>query len=416
VTNATEELAFSLDSPEVKENPYPILHRLRAEDPVHWVSSMQLWLVTRHADIKSLFTDPRVVPDRRAHEFYKPAPEGSYIRWIEEEGLFAIPTKEHLRQRRLLATGFTPRGVARMDGQIRQVVERWAEPLAHRTGVVEIMSEFTSPIPNAVISAITGVGAPGNDERHFSRLAQEVVQGFFGFVSDEIKERAEIAFLELSGWVRATIEERRKEPQEDLISDLVNARDGDDRLSDDNIVAQVAALLAAGSETTATGGMLAITTLLDHPEELEKLRVDRGLVPQAVSEILRFGFGGIGGMQRFAAEDFELHGKQIRKGQMLVLSMGGASHDDAVYPDPEKFDIHRSPKDLLTFGVGSHFCLGSNLARGELKCMIDAALDFLPEGARVLRDQMNYQNLGIFDRPMSCPIDFGPTPRAATGG
>lgn len=414
MASAAEALDISLDSPEVKKDPYPILHRLRHEDPVHWVESMQLWLVTRHADIKKLFTDPRVVPDRKAHEFYTPAPEGSYIRWIEEEGLFAIPPKEHLRQRRLLASGFTPRGVARMDAQIQKVVDRWAAPLAGRTGVVDIMAEFTSPIPNAVISAITGVGAPGNDERHFSRLAQEVVQGFFGFVSDEVKERAERAFLELSGWVRATIEERRRQPKDDLISDLVNARDGHDQLSDDNIVAQVAALLAAGSETTATGGMIAITTLLEHPRELEKLRADRSLIPQAVNEILRFGFGGIGGMQRFAIEDFELHGKQIRKGQMIILSLGGASHDPEVYPNPETFDIDRAPKDLLTFGVGAHFCLGSNLARGELKCMIDAALDFLPDGAQVLRDQMQFQSLGIFDRAMSCPIDFGPETTATT--
>ena len=413
MATAANEIEIILDSPEVKADPYPILHRLRNEDPIHWVPSMQLWLVTRHADIKKLFTDPRVVPDRKAHEFYTPAPEGSYIRWIEESGLFAIPAKEHHRQRRLLASGFTPRGVARMEGQINDVVKRWAEPLKQRTGVVDIMSEFTSPIPNAVISAITGVGAPGNDERRFSLMAQEVVQGFFGFVDDEVKARAERAFLELSSWVRDTIEERRREPKDDLLSDLVNARDGDDRLSDDNIVAQVAALLAAGSETTATGGMIAITTLLEHPEELEKLRADRSLIPQAVDEILRFGFGGVGGMQRFAIEDFEFHGKQIRKGQMLILSLGGASHDAEVYPDPENFDINRAPKELLTFGVGSHFCLGSNLAKGELKCMVEAALDFLPPGAKVLRDQMEFQSLGIFDRATVCPIDFGPI---ASGG
>jgi len=408
LASVAPQIDISLDSPEVKEDPYPILHRLREEDPCHWVSSMQLWLVTRHADIKQLFSDPRVVADRRAHEFYTPATEGSFIRWIEEQGLFAIPAKEHLRQRRLLASGFTPRGVARMDEQIKGVVARWAEPLKGRTGVVDIMSEFTTPIPNAVISAITGVGAPGNDERRFSLLAQHVVQGFFSFVSDEVKARAETSFQELGGWVRDTIAERRREPKEDLLSDLVNARDGDDCLSDDNIVAQVTALLAAGSETTATGGMIAISTLLDHPEELARLRADRSLIPQTVDEILRFGFGGVGGMQRFAVEDFELHGKQIRKGQMIILSIGGASHDPTVYPDPEKFDIGRAPKDLLTFGVGSHFCLGSNLAKGELKCMIDAALDFLPTNASVLRDQMQYQDLGIFDRPMSCPVDFGP--------
>jgi cytochrome P450 len=170
----------------------------------------------------------------------------------------------------------------------------------------------------------------------------------------------------------------------------------------------VSGLLAAGSETTATGGMLSITTLLEHPESLERVRADRALIPQTVSEILRFAFGGLGGMRRFAVTDFELHGRTIRKGEMLLLSLGGASHDPRVYPDPERFDIDRNPQNLMTFGNGPHYCLGANLARGELECMIDAALDFLPPGARYLRSEAEVQTIGLFDRPMTCPVDFGP--------
>jgi len=169
-------------------------------------------------------------------------------------------------------------------------------------------------------------------------------------------------------------------------------------------------MLAAGSETTATGGVLALTTLLDHPEALERVRrvrKDRSLIPQTVNEVLRYAFGGLGGIQRFAIRDFELHGREIRKGQQLLLSLGGASHDPTVYPEPERFDIDRNPKELLSFGIGPHFCMGSNLARGEMACMIDEAMDFLPRGATVLHDQMQFQSLGLFNRTMTCPIDFG---------
>jgi len=109
----------------------------------------------------------------------------------------------------------------------------------------------------------------------------------------------------------------------------------------------------------------------------------------------------------FALEDFELKGRKIRKGQLLMLSLGGASHDPERYPDPERFDIDRDPQDLLTFGIGPHFCLGANLARGELACMIDAACDFLPPGAKVVKERIETQSLGFFDRNMSCPVDFG---------
>jgi cytochrome P450 len=294
-----------------------------------------------------------------------------------------------------------------MNRQIREVVQRYAEPLHGRTGVVDVMREFTTPIPNVVISTITGVSASGVDDATFSRLAQETIQGFFGFVPEAVQVRAEESYIKLSSWVRDTVEMRRKEPRDDLISDLVQARDGAYRFTDEDIVAQVSALLAAGSETTATGGIISITILLDHPEALERLRADRSLIPQTVNEILRFGFGGIGGTQRFALEDFELKGKKIRKGQLLMLSLGGASHDPEKYPAPETFDIDRDPQDLLTFGLGPHFCLGANLAKGELACMIDAALDFLPPGAKVLKDQIETQSLGVFDRNMTCPIDFG---------
>ena len=404
---APETLEFSFDSPDVRKDPYPLLHRLRDEDPVHYVSEMDFWLVTPFEDVRALFTDSRVTGDRRVWEHYVQPPEGSLFRWIDERGTMAVAPEEHIRQRRLLNSGFTPRGVARMNRQIREVVDRYAQPLHGRKGIVDVMAEFTTPIPIAVVSAITGVAAPGDGEERFSRLGQETIQGFFGFVSDEVLQRAETAYKELSSWVRDTVRMRRESPRDDLISDLVQAGEGDDTLSDDDIVALVSAILSAGSETTALGGTIAITTLLQHSDSLERLRSDRSLIPKAVSEILRYGFGGLAGTARYAREDFELRGRKIRKGKMVMLSLGGASHDPKVYPDPERFDIDRDPKDLLTFGFGPHYCLGSNLAREEMVCMIDAALDFLPPGASFAEDQVEKQAIGLFDRAMTCPIDFG---------
>ncbi len=394
-------------SPRIKDDPWPLLRRLRRESPVHWVESMSFWLVTRYSDIAELFVDPRVTGARRVWSGYRRPPEGSIFRWIDDYGLMALDKRRHAQQRRLLGSGFTPRGVERMERQIKEVVARFAEPLQGRTGVVDIMDEFTTPIPNAVISAVTGVAATGVDDRTFSQTAQAVIRGFFGFVSPEVLAEAEASYVHLSQWVKNAVEERRVAPKDDLISDLVHAKDGDYRLGDDDIVAQVSALLAAGSETTAVGGVYSIITLLEHPEALERLRADRSLIPQAVSEILRYAFGGLAGTQRYAVEDFEFRGQTIRKGQLLVLSSGGASHDPEHYEDPDTFDLDRDPKDLLTFGIGPHFCLGANLARGELAAMIDAALDFLPPGACVLRDRIETQSLGFFDRMLTCPIDFG---------
>ncbi|MBW2273270.1 MAG: cytochrome P450 [Deltaproteobacteria bacterium] len=406
-SDSSAPIEIDLTDPAIKKDPWPTLRRLREEDPIHYLDFMDGWLVTRYDDVKALHVDPRVTGDQRVWQHYKPPAEGTFQHWIDNYGLMAVSGKDHARQRHLLAHGFTPRGVARMDAQIREVVKHYAEPLKGRSGVIDIMKEFTTPIPAAVISTITGVAADGVAQERFSRLSQEVVQGFFGFVSDEVIERSERSYIELASWVRETVRKRRENPEEDLISDLVEARHGEHKFSDEDIVAQVSALVAAGSETTATGGVLSIMTLLDHPEALEEVRRDRSLIPQTVHEILRLAFGGIFGTRRFAVDDFELKGRKIRKGQMLVLSLGGASHDPARYPDPERFDVHRNPQDLLTFGSGAHYCLGANLAKGELYCMVDAALDFLPPGARVLKEQIEVQSLGMFDRTMTCPVDFG---------
>jgi hypothetical protein len=226
-------------------------------------------------------------------------------------------------------------------------------------------------------------------------------------VSDEVRERSERNYLQLSEWVSQTIRARREKPQDDLISYLIHAKEGDLQLSDEGIVAQVSAMLAAGSETTSSGGVTCISTLLDHPETLERVRADRSLITQTVNEVLRYGFGGIGGTQRFALEDFEFKGRKVHKGQLVMLSMGGASHDPEVYDDPDTFNIDRDPQGLMTFGLGSHYCLGANLAKCELSNIVDVALDFLPPGATVLKDEIETESLGLFDRNKNCPIDFG---------
>ena len=407
MSSSADSLDFRLDSPEVKADPYPLLRRLREEDPVHYVKQMDCWLVSRYEDIHDLYTDPRVTGDRRQWERYQQPAEGTFFRWVDDHGLMALDKQTHSKQRRLIGSGLTPKGVKSIESKIRGVVDHFAAPLHGRTGVVDIMKEFTTPIPIVVVGSITGVSAPGVDDAEFSELAMAVIRGFFGMVSPEVLERSERNYLQLKEWVQATIRARREKPEDDLISYLIAAKEGDFFLDDEGIVAQVSSMLAAGTETTSSGGVTCLITLLDHPEVLERVRADRSLIPQTVNEVLRYAFGGIGGTQRYALEDFEYHGRKIRKGQMMMLSGAGASHDPEVYEDPETFDIDRDSQGILTFGLGPHYCLGANLARAELSNIVDAALDFLPPGAKVLHDQIEYEELGMFDRKVNCPVDFG---------
>jgi len=395
--------------PKFMDDPYPALAKLRAEDPVHFVAPLGFWFILRHDDVKRLFNDPEnATPDRRAWEHFQPRPEGTFMRWVEDNGFFSMPPAEHTRLRKLFSAALTPRAVKRYEAQVRETVERFAAPLRQASGVIDLMETFANPIPNAVISRITGIPAAGDDERRFRELAQATIRGFFSFSDEATKKAGDDAFTEIAAWVREMAKERRDSLGEDMISDLIRSQDRGDRLTDDQIVMTITGLIGAGSETTAMGGMIAAMTLLDHPEQTEKLRRDPSLIPNAISEILRFGFGGPGGLPRYAVRDFTLRGKTIRKGQMMLLSFGGASRDPAVYDEPDRFDVTRDVTDLITFGNGPHYCLGANLARQEMGCMIEAMLGFLPRGSRWRKDLVEYQTTGLFRRPVTLPIELGP--------
>ena len=395
--------------PSFMDDPYPALAKLRAEDPVHFVAPLGFWLILRHDDVKRLFNDPEyATPDRRHWEHFQPRPEGTFMRWVEDNGFFSLPPEEHTRLRKLFSAALTPRAVKRYEAQVRETVERFAAPLREAKGVIDLMETFANPIPNAVISRITGIPPAGDDERRFRELAQLTIRGFFSFSDEATKQAGDDAFVEIAAWVRDMAKERRDSLGEDMISDLIRAQDRGDRLTDDQIVMTITGLIGAGSETTAMGGMIAAMTLLDHPEQMEKLRRQPELIPNAVSEILRFGFGGPGGLPRYAVRDFELRGKTIEKGQMMMLSFGGASRDPAVYDEPDRFDVTRDVRDLITFGNGPHYCLGANLARQEMGCMVEALLEIFPPGSRWRKDLMEFQTTGLFKRPVTLPIELGP--------
>jgi cytochrome P450 len=393
------------------DDPSSTLHALRASDPVHFVEPPGFWLVTRHDDVKRLFHDPdHVTHDKRAWEHYVPPPAGTMRRWAEDRGIFAVGREEHARVRRLVSAAFTPRAIRRMEQQIREVIDRIVVPLRGRHGeVLDLLREFTNVVPNAVISRITGV-PPGDDEVRFCRIAQAVIQGFMPFTPEPVQVEAERGFRELSVWVREMVAKRRTHPEEDLVTDLVQAQDADDALCEDDIVLLLASLIGAGSEATSLVGASIVRILLDEPASMQRLRSDRALIRRSIDEVLRYAFSEPTGTLRFALREFELREKRIRKGQMIMLSIGGANRDPAVYETPDVLDLDRSVRDLLTFGNGPHYCLGANLAREEIASMLNALLDVVPPGSSLCIEALEYRDMGLFRRPINLPVQIGPPP------
>jgi len=403
---AVQQEADPFLSPEFQSDPIGVIARMRESDPVHFIPGLDGWMVTRWDYVRELFTHPSTTNDRRAYDRYQIPPAGSVQRWAAENGLFAAAPEQHARMRRLVSAAFTPRAVARMATQVRSVIEQFAAPLRGRTGVIDLMDAYTDPIPNTVIGRITGIPTKGEDEKRWRQLGQDSVRGVNPFLSPEQRKRSEDALVEICEWVREMISERRKNPGEDLISDLVQVIDDDDRMTNDEVVLVVSALVAAGTETTTIASTRGLRALLAHPDEMKRLRANPSLLPNAVDELLRFDFGAIG-LPRYAAESFDFHGKSIEKGQVLMLNMMGAHRDPEVFPNPDVLDIGRDVKSLTIFGHGPHYCLGANLARQELRFMYEAALEFLPVDARVVEDEISWRRTAIFTSIDSLPVDFG---------
>jgi cytochrome P450 len=398
----------SLIDPAFVANPFPRLAELREHDPVHWDDALGTWFLTRYEDVKRFFSDPRLSTDRRLARDYQPAPAGGWLAHFETSSIISADPEGHRRWRGRLSAGFTPRAVRRMDDQVREIVEEFAAPIRGASGLVDLVARFTDPIPNTVIGRITGIPPYPGEEARFRNLAQQMMQKYTFFADDQKVRRGNAAIEELAEWVVKLADERRQEPSEDLLSDLIHGNTGENALTNQEIVVLVAGLVAAGSETTTLGGTQILRHLLQHPAELSKLRTDPSLVRNAVREGLRFDFGSLAAVNmRFAMEDIELHGKTIRKHDMIMLSPASANRDPSVFPDPDRFDVSRDTRDVVTFGHGPRYCLGANLAMQELSCMLEAALEFLPADARLLESASDWEQIGIMRRPLRLVVDFG---------
>jgi cytochrome P450 len=286
------------------------------------------------------------------------------------------------------------------------VVEELAAPLRGRNGVVDLMGEFTSPIASTVIGHLLGIPAKGEDEVHFRKLAAAASRAIRLFLSAEKRRKTERASAEFAEYLFGLVEGRGESLREGTISDLLDAAEAGGRCSGEDIARVVAALASVGTGTTSVAGARVLRSLLRHPDQLEVLRGDRALLPNAVEELLRYD-SGLVVMPRYVVEDFELRGQTLKKGQLVMLSQIGANRDPRVFTDPERIDVRRDTSQAIAFGFGSHYCVGVNIARVALQSILEAALDFLPPNARLLEDQIRWGEKGLMSQIKSLPVDFG---------
>ena len=348
-----------------QEDPYPTYRRCRDEDPLHHNEDLDIWFLTRHADIQHAVRTEGVYSNAMGVSIDKSAWGPDAHRVMSFLGMDP-PRQKRLRS--LVSKGFTPRRVTELAPQVERLTDQYLTTCLEM-GTFDWIHDFAGKLPMDVISEMMGV--PEADRAEIRRLADLVVHREPG-VRDVPREGME-ASLTLVAYYDEMVEQRKRQPTSDLTSALLSAEIDGDRLTDEEIIAFLFLMVVAGNETTTKLLGHALFHLTRHPEQQEKVFADSAdpddLVVPWIEETLRYDTSSQM-LARHLLEDVELHGRVAPKGSKAVLVLGSANRDDRVFGDPDRYDILRDREELaqlLSFGGGRHFCLGANLARLEAR-------------------------------------------------
>ncbi|HEU4421193.1 MAG TPA: cytochrome P450, partial [Pilimelia sp.] len=356
---------FDALDPAVIEDPYPTYARLREAGPLCRFGPGG-WGVTRYADVVALQRDPRLgseFPEDYHDMSVGPGPASAFFQRIM---LYRDPP-EHLRLRRLMGKAFSPATVRRLRGHIEFLADQLLDPVLER-GRMDVTTDLAYPLPVLVICRMMGIPPQARDD--VRQRAMDLGRAFTAIVPPEGRAAAHEAVDWLRGYLGELLEERRRHPSDDLLTALLSAEEEGDTLTHDEIVDNTVFAFFAGFETTVHLITTGFAALLRFPDEARRLYADPSLVPTAVEEFLRYD-APIQGTARLVREPIEIGGRTIRPGRVVVLMIGSANHDEREFTDPDRLDVGRSPNPHLTFGGGSHLCLGAFLARMEGEVLFD---------------------------------------------
>jgi cytochrome P450 len=369
----------------------------RSNDPIPRVkvaSGDEIWLITRHDDVRAVMSDPR---------FSRVIDRPDAARVFPGARMLSSPIADppaHTRWRKLVSKAFTARQVEQMRDGIKEIVGGLVDDIAARPQPVDLVSAFAVPLPIAVVCALLGM----TTDRHAGFSA---VAGALLATGSTPEEKAE-AFRALGDYSREVIAERRHKPGSDLLSRLIEVHDDDDgRLGEDELVSTVQTLLIGGYENTAHQIGKSLYALFRYPDQLALLRGDPSLLGRAVEELLRFA-GAIDsgyGLPRYATEDVKVGDTVIPKGATVMVMRQSANRDETKFTEPDRLDITRDSSQHFALGIGPHYCLGASLARLELELGLGALFQRFPRLALAIPvEEVGWRYRLTTSGPASLPV------------
>ncbi|MAG30120.1 MAG: cytochrome P450 [Deltaproteobacteria bacterium] len=372
------ETSYDVLAP-IHENPARdrALAALRRDSPIDWDPDNEWWLLTRHADIRHVC---------RHSEIFSSEPKGPWHVTELHFSMQAMDGKRHLRHRKIVNRGFTPRMVSMLRERATRYADEAIDALeGRRSG--DFVTDLAVPVPMRIIADMLGVA--DGDLLRFREWSDAMITMGGGHDDPELLEKTGRLVAELNDYIGEKVRERRVEPQDDILSRIIEAADEgllkdipdsvefEHRLSSDEIKDMALFLLIAGNETTRNGIAHGMLALFRHPEERARLVADPSLWDTAPDEILRWS-SPVRAMRRVALKDTTLSHQKIREGESVVMVYASANRDEAVFEDAHSFRVDRSPNEHLAMGFGPHYCLGSNLAKMEMRVTLERILTRLP--------------------------------------
>ena len=380
-------------SAEFYRDPYPVYAALRERDPVHWDEEHQVWVLTRYADVAASLADPRLA---RGAGDLKVEVEDPLRRVLSQMMLFSEPPR-HTRLRALANRAFTPRRVEAMRPRIQAIVDELLDAIdGHRD--IDVIADLAYPLPVMVVMELLSL--PRADRDQFKRWSDDVIAYSAGATETEARARESVQTL--LEYFREIAARLRRNPDDTIMSALVEAESEGTRLNAEELLANAILLLMNGHETTTDTIANGLLALLQNPDQLEKLRTRPGLVAGAVEELMRYdGAVQLRGVR--STRELEIGGALIGAEQTVFMVIGAANRDLAQFPEPDRVDIERSPNRHLEFGHGIHFCLGAALARAESQIAINSLLARRPRLALASED-LEWKSIPVFRGLKSLPV------------
>lgn len=362
---------------EFIENPYPQLAKLREAGKPVWHEESNLFLAANYADANA------VLRNRSLGRIFKPRePESAWgeFNWLHSDSLLDSEPPKHTRLRSLLVKAFNKNKIDSLRPDVERLTAQLLEGIEQKladTGEFDVIADFAEPLPVKVIAAL--LGFPDEDEHLLRPWSQAIVKMYEINPSEQTQADAQRASHEFAEYVRGLMEERKRNPGTDLISDLAAVEEDGQKLNAQELIATCVLLLNAGHEASVNGFGNGFVAMLKRPEQHALLVQDPfGLASSAVDEFVRFD-APLHLFERTATADVEIGGVLVKEGQKIAALLGSANRDETVFDRADQMDITRDPNPHIGFGAGIHFCIGAPLARMEMGTSLPALIDKYPK-------------------------------------